>query len=95
MPSSLFVGLSLCFLAVALGQRTLQIPLAAIAMLLGYGLIQILYPAFPWIASHGEGWLIAVYGFGMIGKLTLFLSVEGMLRSWSLFGYEGQLSNQW
>lgn len=95
LPSALFVGMSLCGLAVALGQRTLQTPLLYVLLLIGYGLIQILYPAFQWIETSSEGLMISVYGFGMIGKLVLLLSVETIFRSWALFGHEGQLSREW
>jgi len=95
LPSALFVGMSLCALAVALGQRTLQTSLLYVLLLIGYGLIQILYPAFQWIETSSEGLMISVYGFGMIGKLVLLLSVETIFRSWALFGHEGQLSREW
>lgn len=95
LPSALFVGGSLCMLALGLGQPTLQVPTPYVLTLVGYGLIQMLYPSFAWIGTQSEGLLIAVYGFGMIGKLALFLCVESILKSWSLFGHEGQLSDEW
>lgn len=95
LPSALWVGLSLCVLAVGLGQRSLELPLPLVAVLVLYGLLQVLYPAFGWIAGQSEGWLLGVYGAGMIGKLALFWSMETLLSTWSLFGYEGQLSDEW
>ena len=60
-----------------------------------YALLQVVYPAFAWIEQFDVGLLIAVYGTGMVGKLALFLCVESTVRSWSLVGYEGQLSDEW
>ena len=95
LPSSLFVGFALGMLALGLGQKSLQAPMLGVSVLLVYALLQVVYPAFAWIQSLDVGLLIAVYGLGMIGKLALFLCVESTLRSWSLFGYEGQLSDEW
>ncbi|MEM7204786.1 MAG: serine/threonine-protein kinase [Planctomycetota bacterium] len=95
LPSSLFVGFGLGTMALGLGQKSLQAPLLGVAVLLIYALLQVVYPAFAWIHERNVGLLIAIYALGMIGKLALFLSVEATVRSWSLFGYEGQLSGEW
>lgn len=95
LPSALFVGFGLGVLALGLGQKSLQAPLPWVAVVLLYALLQVVYPAFAWIEQFDVGLLIAVYGTGMVGKLALFLCVESTVRSWSLFGYEGQLSDEW
>ena len=94
-PCSLRVGASFRMLAIGLGQRTLRVPLVALAVPGLYGVAQLPCPAFQYMESRHQAWLIAAHGPGMIGKLALFLAVESTLRSWSLSGYEGRHANEW